>query len=135
MKKIIFTFFLIFVGLTSNSIAAQVDRRVAPNLATPPKAEPFDPVESAMTYLKKELALDSFQAAAIKIYVKENFEASDKIRSSDLPETEKTNEIEKIVSNFDEKVIKILNPDQIKKYEELQTKRTKKNKKKDKKEE
>lgn len=126
MQKIIFTIILILFVFSSNTIFAQVDRSVSPNLATPPKAEPIDPLVSAMTYLKKELSLDAFQEAAIKIYVKENFEASDKIRFSDLPETEKTNQIEQIIKNFDQKVIKILNPDQIKVYEELQKKRTKK---------
>lgn len=132
MQNTTLTFFLIFVCLLSNSTKAQVDRRVAPNTTTTQKSEPIDPLESAMTYLKKELTLDSFQEAAIKIYVKENFEASDKIRYSDLPESEKKLHLEKIVKSFDEKVIKILNPDQIKKYELLQNKR--KNKKESKKE-
>lgn len=139
MKKIIFTFLLIVIGLQKNQAIAQVNRQVVPNTqTTPQKYEAPDPVESTMTFLKKELTLDSFQEAAIKIYVKENIEASEKISAQNISYDEKMIQYEKIITVFDEKVIKILNPEQLKKFQELQSKRTtkkepkKKNKKKDK---
>lgn len=132
MRTIILRLVFIFLCFYSSSTRAQVDRRVAPNTTTTQKSEPIDPVESAMTYLKKELSLDSFQEAAIKVYVKENFEASDKIKLLDIHDSEKKTMLNKIVDSFDAKVIKILNPDQVKKYESLINKR--KNKKESKKE-
>lgn len=139
MKKILVSILLIYFGLTTTSMEAQVNRRVVPNTQTAPqKYEAPDPVESTMTFLKKELTLDSFQEAAIKIYVKENIEASEKISAQNISYDEKMIQYEKIITVFDEKVIKILNPEQLKKFQELQSKRTtkkepkKKNKKKDK---
>lgn len=139
MQKIIFSVLLIISGLSSNMIEAQVNRQVVPNTQTSPqKYEAPDPVETTMTFLKKELTLDSFQEAAIKLYVKENIEASEKISAQNISYDEKMIQYEKIITVFDEKVIKILNPDQLKKFQELQAKRNskkepkKKNKKKDK---
>lgn len=133
MQKIIFT--ILFIGFFSCSIKAQNNRRYDPNTnpTTTQKQAAIDPIESTMSYLKKELSLDSFQEAAIKIYVKENYEDTDKIRFSDLPDSGKKAQMEKIIKIFDEKVIKILNPDQIKKYEQLQSERTNKKKKNNKK--
>ncbi|WP_396174441.1 hypothetical protein [Flavobacterium sp.] len=137
MKKIFITFLLIVVGLPKNQAIAQVNRQVVPNTqTTPQKYEAPDPVESTMTFLKKELKLDSFQEAAIKIYVKENVEASKKISEQNISYEEKLIQYEKVVNVFDEKVIKILNPEQLLKFQELQAKRTSKKeskKKKDKK--
>lgn len=136
MRKIIYSVLLIISGLSSNMIEAQVNRQVVPNTQTSPqKYEAPDPVESTMTFLKKELTLDSFQEAAIKLYVKENIEASEKISAQNISYDEKMIQYEKIITVFDEKVIKILNPDQLKKFQELQAKRNSKKepKKKDKK--
>ena len=132
MRKIIFNLLLITFGLFNNQINAQVNRQVVPNTQTSPqKYVAPDPVESTMTFLKKELTLDSFQEAAIKIYVKENIEASEKISAQNISYDEKMIQYEKIITVFDEKVIKILNPDQLKKFQELQAKRaTKKEPKK-----
>ena len=113
-----------------------------PNTQTSPqKYEAPDPVESSMTFLKKELNLDYFQEAAVKIYVKENIEASKKISEQNISYEEKLIQYEQVITVFDEKVIKILNPEQLIKFQELQAKRTnkkqpkKKKEKKDKKEE
>ena len=137
MKKIIITILLMVVGLPKNQAIAQVNRQVVPNTqTTPQKYEAPDPVESTMTFLKKELKLDSFQEAAIKIYVKENVEASKKISEQNISYEEKLIQYEKVVNVFDEKVIKILNPEQLLIFQELQEKRTSKKeskKKKDKK--
>lgn len=137
MKKIIITILLMVVGLPKNQAIAQVNRQVVPNTqTTPQKYEAPDPVESTMTFLKKELKLDSFQEAAIKIYVKENVEASKKISEQNISYEEKLIQYEKVVNVFDEKVIKILNPEQLLIFQELQAKRTSKKeskKKKDKK--
>ena len=135
MKKIIFTFLLIVFGLTKNQISAQVNRQVVPNTQTSPqKYEAPDPVESSMTFLKKELNLDSFQEAAVKIYVKENIEASKKISEQNISYEEKLIQYEQVITVFDEKVIKILNPEQLIKFQELQAKRTNKKQPKKKKE-
>ena len=142
MKKIIFTLLLLTIGLSKYQANAQVNRQVVPNTqTTPQKYEAPDPLESTMTFLKKELQLDSFQEAAIKLYVKENIEASEKISAQNISYEEKVIQYEKVVNIFDEKVIKILNPEQLLKFQELQAKRTnkkqskKKKNKKDKKEE
>jgi len=135
MKKIILTFFLILFGLSINQIYAQVNRQVVPNTQTSPqKYEAPDPVESSMTFLKKELNLDSFQEAAVKIYVKENIEASKKISEQNISYEEKLIQYEQVITVFDEKVIKILNPEQLIKFQELQAKRTNKKQPKKKKE-
>ena len=135
MKKIIFTFFLILFGLSKNQICAQVNRQIVPNTQTSPqKYEAPDLVESSMTFLKKELNLDSFQEAAVKIYVKENIEASKKISEQNISYEEKLIQYEQVITVFDEKVIKILNPEQLIKFQELQAKRTNKKQPKKKKE-
>jgi len=140
MRKILYISILLLFA--QNHISAQVNRQVVPNTqTTPQKYVAPDPVESTMTFLKKELTLDSFQEAAIKIYVKENIEASEKISEQNISYEEKLIQYEKVITVFDEKVIKILNPEQLIKFQELQAKRTnkkqpkKKKEKKDKKEE
>jgi Spy/CpxP family protein refolding chaperone len=128
MKKIFFILLLMTVGLPKNQVIAQVNRQAVPNAqTTPQKHEAPDPVESTMTFLKKELKLDSFQEAAIKIYAKENIEASKKISDQNISYEEKLIQYEKVVTIFDEKVIKILNPEQVIKFQELQAKRINKN--------
>lgn len=130
MKKIsyVFVVFMIF-----NTIYSQVDRTVG---RTPhyhrdkPKNEKKDPVELTLAYLKEELSLDSFQEAAIKVYLIENQTSAEKIHNSDVSNDEKKIKFEEAVKEFDEKIIKILNPEQIKKFEGLKDKNKKKSKKK-----
>lgn len=134
MKKIIFMLLLITFGFSKNQIYAQVNRQVVPNTQTAPqKYEAPDPVESTMTFLKKELNLDSFQEAAVKIYVKENIDASKKISEQNISYDEKLILYEKVINEFDKNVSKILNPEQLVKFQELQNQRTNKNKSKSKK--
>ncbi|HRE76879.1 MAG TPA: hypothetical protein PLL09_03550 [Flavobacterium sp.] len=133
MKKISLIFILF---LSLNNVYAQVNRAVG---RTPqyhrekPKVEKKDPVELTITYLKEQLSLDSFQEAAVKVYLTENQTSAEKIHNSDITNDEKKLKFEEAVKDFDEKIIGILNPDQIKIFEELKEK--KKSKKKKKKEE
>jgi hypothetical protein len=97
--------------------------------------EKKDPLQATLEYFKKELSLDSFQEAAIKVYLIENQTSAEKIQNSDISNEEKKIKFEEAVKDFDEKLLKILNPEQIKVFEELKDKNKEKSKKKKKKEE
>ncbi|MCB0444001.1 MAG: hypothetical protein KDC50_08125 [Flavobacterium sp.] len=130
MKKISFLFvlFLIF-----NKVNAQVDRSVGrtPNYHTEkPKGAKKDPVELTLAYLKEELSLDSFQEAAVKVYLMENQKSAEKIHASDISNNEKKIKFEDAVKDFHENILKILNPEQIIIFEELKNKNNNKSKKK-----
>lgn len=120
MKKylLLFTLFICFTSFSQNK---------------PNKTK--DPLEITMEHLKKELLLDSFQEAAIKIYLAENFSENEKIFNSEIPNDEKKTKSETAKKSFDEKVIKLLNPNQIKLFDDLKNKRKSKKDSKKKKEE
>lgn len=135
MKKYIL-FLILFQSL--NSAYAQVDRSIAPSQYknnTSQKVVKKDPVEITLKYLKEQLSLDSFQEAAIKVYLIENQTNAEKINSSDISNNEKKAKFNEELKKFDVKIIEILNPEQIKIFEELKEKNKSKGKKKKKKEE
>lgn len=117
MHKLSFIIIFIIV-FSSNTVVGQTSSQ---NNKTP------DPIASTVSYLKKELNLDAFQEAAVKVYVKENIETNQKIDSQDIAYEGKLVKYEQAAVEFDEKVSKILNPEQLKKFQELQEQR--KNKK------
>ena len=135
MKKISIS---LIIFLIFNTVYAQVDRTVG---RTPqyhrekPKADKKDFVELTLEYLKEKLSLDSFQEAAIKVYLIENQTNAEKIHNSDISNDDKKIKFEEAVKDFDEKLLKILNPEQIKVFEELTKKNKEKTKKKKNKEE
>lgn len=125
MKKISIS---LIIFLIFNTVYAQVDRTVG---RTPqyhrekPKADKKDFVELTLEYLKEKLSLDSFQEAAIKVYLIENQTNAEKIHNSDISNDDKKIKFEEAVKDFDEKLLKILNPEQIKVFEELTKKKLK----------
>lgn len=139
MKKISILGMLLFLV----TVHAQVDRSIGPsqyrNSKSSYKPEKKDPVEVSLAFLKKELNLDSFQEAATKVYLTENLAENEKIIALSIPSEQKKEKFDEAIKTFDEKMIKILNPDQIKLFEVLKdknkSKEKSKNKKKKKKEE
>ncbi len=108
---------------------AQVDRTIGNSQykrAKTTPAEKLDPVEASLEYLKKELTLDSFQEAAIKVYLQEHHEASNKAvgmveNPGDL-NTKLTELIDKLNSNINS----VLGPEQKEKFKKIQDKTKKK---------
>ncbi len=133
MKKISILGMLLFLV----TVHAQVDRSIGPsqyrNSKSSYKPEKKDPVEVSLAFLKKELNLDSFQEAATKVYLTENLAENEKIIALSIPSEQKKEKYDEAIKTFDEKMIKILNPDQVKLFEALKDKNKSKEKSKKKK--
>ncbi len=133
MKKILILGMFLFLV----NVHAQVDRSIGPsqyrNSKSSHKPEKKDPVEVSLAFLKKELNLDSFQEAATKVYLTENLAENEKIIALSLPSEQKKEKYDEAIKAFDEKMIKILNPDQITLFEGLKDKNKSKEKSKKKK--
>jgi hypothetical protein len=100
-----------------------------------PIPDKVDPIEQTLKQLKEKLSLDSFQEAATKVFLQENEKSAEKILNSSISNEEKKIKLDEAVKDFDEKFLKILNPEQIKIYEELKNNSKGKSKKKKKKKE
>jgi len=142
MQKLIFSLLCLSTLLSFHTVMGQMDRRNGNQnqmQAPPPKPEkPVDPVVSTINYLKTQLELDAFQEAAVNVYVKENFAELEKIVAQNSSNEEKIIRSESLNSGLNEKISILLNPEQLKKFEEIISKRknnkeTTKKKKKDRK--
>ena len=128
MKKIIY----IFIILCSCGAYAQVDRTIGTSQYKPSnfsKPEKKDPIERTLAYLKETLNLDGFQEAAVKSYLIENLNESEKMNNLLSNPEEKRKKFDELKKVFDEKTILILNPEQIKIFEKLGEKSKEKSKK------
>jgi len=144
MQKLIFFLLCLSTLLSFHTVKGQMDRRNGNQnqmQAPPPKpSKPADPVVSTINYLKTELELDAFQEAAVSVYVKENFAELEKIVAQNSSNEEKIILSENLNNGLNEKIGILLNPEQLKKFEEIMSKRknkkeTTKKKKKDRKKE
>jgi hypothetical protein len=130
MQKLIFFLLCLSTLLSFHTVNGQMDRRIGGQnqmqSPSPKQSKPVDPVVSTIDYLKKELELDSFQEAAVSVYVKERFSELDKIVADNSLTEEKVIHAEKLNATLDEKIAGILNPEQMKKFEEIVSNRTNK---------
>jgi hypothetical protein len=134
MKKVIH----ILLILGTCAVHSQVDRTIGSSQyknTNSSKGEKIDPIERSLLYLKETLNLDAFQEAAVKSYLTENFTESEKANNILTNPEEKRIKFDELKRIFDEKTKSILNPKQIKIFEELKDKNKTKEKKKNKKEE
>ncbi len=90
------------------------------------KNEKPDYVTQTVEYYKKELELDYFQEAAVRETLESHRDAlMSLMQDQNMIMAEKKEKAEKINDKIDAEILKILNPDQTKKYKDLQKKRKK----------
>ncbi len=131
MKKLI----LLFSILLSQLMVAQfVNPESRPHYPNPKKGEKTDPVTTAVTYLKKELVLDDFQTAAIKIMISDNQKEAEKIMELPLLDNEKIERIKNLREKLNPQIKTMLSEEQVKKFEDILQLQEGKNVKKKKKE-
>ncbi len=127
--KLKFSYIALFAAFLFTSVTyAQVDRRIAPQQYRQPKSkkEPYDFVEENVKYLKKELKLDDFQAAAVReIMAKEKDGIMELGKDQNLRTIERQEKSQVIIDRISENVKKILTPEQLVKYEEMLAKNKK----------
>ncbi len=137
MKKL-HLLFLTFTLFVSIEIQAQyyenygLDRRIGASMRgnnSKSKPKQIDYAEESVNYFKKELNLDDFQAAVFKSIFSDYIDTAMYINSSSDLNDIKKEKLKLESDKMNEKFIEILNPDQVKKYEELKNKKDKKNKK------
>ncbi|MFY7728900.1 MAG: hypothetical protein ACOVRN_05240 [Flavobacterium sp.] len=88
--------------------------------------KPKDQAESASEYYAKELGLDSFQEAAVlQIYKDEDNNVKAIIEDLEMTTDIKNEKIYQITERVDARIMKLLTPEQIEKFEKLKAKRKK----------
>jgi hypothetical protein len=120
MKKISIIVALFFTSL----MFGQMNRGVGVNQyrSEPPKTEKKDPIEQSLIALDKQLKLDDFQKAAVKVLLEEHQKESMKIVASNSSDAQKGNLLQKEKEKLDEQIGKILNPNQIEAFEKFKAK-------------
>lgn len=140
MKISITSLFAIIALFVSSNIMAQmggmgtrgningVDRSIARSQYGdgPKKHEKVDYVQTALDNLKKELNLDGFQEAVIKDLMTENQAEAERILAMDTPNDSKAEKMNELREKTSDKIVKILNKDQVEKYAKLREKAKKK---------
>lgn len=97
-----------------------------------------DPIEATLSYLKKELNLDTFQEAATKTFIEENMKEREFILGLDITTEDKIEKLKVSNDKMHAQMNTILNDNQkvlLEKLKEKNSKDKKKKSKKDKKEE
>ena len=118
---------LIFSAFFTQQLSAQVDRNIGRDYSQPKKKkENVDYVEISAQKLADNLTLDSFQQAVVKDMLKVNQTEYEKIMALDIPKESKIEKVQELYEKFNTKLTGILNPEQVKKYEEMQAKAKKK---------
>lgn len=105
---------------------SQVDRSIGRSQYKRPKPskEKFDFVEETVKYVTKELNLDAFQSAAVREIIEAEKEELVAIsQNPDLPEQARKDKGKIISERIDEKILKLLSPEQADKYKKLQEKK------------
>lgn len=140
MKISITSLFAIIALFVSSDIMAQmggmgtrgningVDRNIARSQYGdgPKKHEKVDYAQVAVENLKKELNLDGFQEAVIKDLMTENQAEAQRILAMDTPNDSKAEKMNELRDKTSDKIVKILNKDQVEKYAKLREKAKKK---------
>lgn len=83
------------------------------------KAEDIDIVEVTVNSLAKELNLDDFQKAAVKVIYNDNKDAIMSIATEDSPRKAKEDKAREISEKIDKEIFKLLSEEQAKKYQEI----------------
>ena len=83
------------------------------------RAKNVDIVEVTVNSLAKELNLDDFQKAAIKVIYNDNKDAIMSIATEDSPRTAKEDKAREISEKIDKEIFKLLSEEQAKKYQEI----------------
>lgn len=107
---------------------AQMDRTIAPQQykRSKHKGEKKDFVQLTVEYYTKELALDDFQAAAIREILEDQKDAINAISTEpNMTTNERKDKANLINDKIDSKIKPMLGAEQLKKYEALQEKRKK----------
>jgi hypothetical protein len=126
MKKISAVLLLLFTLQMTAQYGNTESRPYYPN---PKKGEKIDPIESSVNYLKKELNLDNFQAAAIKNSISDNQKEVEKIRELPILHEEKVEKVKILREKLDSQIRNLLSESQIKKFELIKEKKEGKKKK------
>ncbi|GGB72654.1 hypothetical protein GCM10007424_10760 [Flavobacterium suaedae] len=87
------------------------------------RAENIDIVEVTVNSLAKELNLDDFQKAAVKVIYNDNKDAIMSIATEDSPRKAKEDKAREISEKIDKEIFKLLSEEQAKKYQEIIDKR------------
>lgn len=126
MKNLILSFLLLIVFQASAQYGS-LDSR--PNYPQPKKGEKIDPIESSVNYLKKELNLDDFQAAAIKNEFIVNQKEVEKTIELPILYEEKVEKVKILREKLNGQIAILLSDEQKQKFDLLQKKNEKKGKK------
>lgn len=129
MKKYI----LFIVVLFSTTFYAQLDRRIGgqqPMNIPREQAKPLDPVEASLQYLKKELSLDAFQEAAIKVLLTDHNKYKNRVLAEDITDSEKVEKLKSKQETLDKQIEAVLNENQVKLFEKIKEKTNPEKKKK-----
>lgn len=109
--------------------SAQVNRSIGRGQYRRPKQDKnakVDFVESTVQYYTKELTLDDFQAAAIRqIYENERDNINDLMENREMISDERNEKGFALTERIDAKVLKVLGPEQVEKFNKLKEARKK----------
>ena len=87
------------------------------------RAKNVDIVEVTVNNLAKELNLDDFQKAAVRVIYNDNKDAIMSIATEDLPRKAKEDKAREISEKIDKEIFKLLSEEQAKKYQKIIDKR------------
>lgn len=111
--------FIFFVFLISTVSYSQVDRSIGQGQYKIPKSnEKFDPIESSVEYLKKELDLNGFQEAVVKTYVVDYQSRLDSVMEEQIPYDGKKIKISALFDKLNNSIFDILEENQKDKFNE-----------------
>jgi hypothetical protein len=123
-------FIIVILLITSFKMTAQYGNNESrPYYPNPKKGEKIDPIDSSINYLKKELILDDFQAAAIKTLIAENQNEVEKIIELQILHDEKVDRVKALREKLDSQIKNLLSENQKKQFEIIQQKKEGKTKK------
>ncbi len=127
MKIVRLLFMLIFLLSGALNVQAQLNRNIGRSYDTPKKKKDnVDFVELSVQLLVENLSLDSFQEAVVKDILKNSQVEQEKVLVLDIPNESKNEQLLVVRENVNTKIVAILNPEQIVKFEEMKKKGKKK---------
>ena len=125
ITRLILILFLLLAG--ASNVQAQVNRNVGRSYDTPNKKKKnIDYVALSVQQLSKELTLDGFQEAVIKDILKSSTVEQEKILLLEIPNESKNEQLLAVRDEVNKKIIAVLTPIQIEKFEEMKEKAKKK---------
>jgi len=118
---------IIILLLGASNVQSQVNRNVGRSYDTPKKKKKnIDYVELSVQQLSQTLSLDSFQEAVVKDILKSSKVEQEKILLLEIPNESKNEQLLAVRDDVNKKIIAVLNPNQIEKFEEMKNKAKKK---------